>query len=262
MITGKTRVFYMLAHPIAHVRTPEVINPMFAARGIDAVMVPVHLAPEDFAIGFDAIRRTRNLGGIVVSVPLKEQAFALADEADDVARELGAANVLRREADGRMVATNMDGMGFLGGMLSGGHDADDRDVLLVGAGGAGRAIAFSLARTQCRSIRISDLDMNRAQSLASDVAKFYPQLKVSAGSNDLEGATMLVNATTCGLHPESDPLPVDCTQLRPDILVADIVMKPRVTPLLEAALAIGCPVRYGAGMLDAQMEMMLAYFGY
>lgn len=262
MISGATRIFYMLADPITHVRTPEVINPMFAERGIDAVMVPVHFTPGDFEAGWEAIRKTRNLGGVVVSVPHKEQAFRLADSAEPAAVELGAANVFRRDADGRMIATNLDGLGFLAGVLNDGRDAEDRDALLVGAGGAGKAIAYALAQTGCRSLRISDLDGARADHLARDVAARYPGFAVRAGDNSLSGATLLINATTCGLHPETDPLPVDISELGADMLVADIIMKPRVTPLLQAALARGCDVRYGAGMLDAQMDLMLRFFGY
>ncbi|WP_026621517.1 shikimate dehydrogenase (plasmid) [Ensifer sp. WSM1721] len=262
MISGTTKIFYMLAHPIAHVRTPEVINPVFAARGIDAVMVPVHFSPEDFATGWEALKGTRNLGGIVVSVPHKEQAYALSDEVDRAAEELGAANVIRRDPDGRMIATNMDGLGFLRGMLNGGRDAEGRDVLLVGAGGAGKAIAFGLAKSGSKSIRISDVDPERAEVLAADIKNRYPDQTVTAGSPNLDGIDMLVNATPCGLHPETDPLPVDIADLRPDILVADIIMKPRETPLLQAATARGCQVRYGAGMLDSQIELMVSFFGY
>ena len=80
MITGKTKVFFMIADPIDHVRTPEVLNPLFQARGLDAVMVPIHFTPETFADGWEMMRRIGNLGGVVVSVPLKQQAMALADE--------------------------------------------------------------------------------------------------------------------------------------------------------------------------------------
>lgn len=262
MISGKTKIFFMLAHPIGHVRTPEVINPVFAARGADAVMVPVHYAPEDFALGWSAMKNTRNLGGIVVSVPLKEQACELADEVDDVARELGAANVIRREADGRMVATNLDGRGFLHGMLGGGRDAEGRKALVVGAGGAGKAIAFGLAKSGVRALRICDTDGARAAMLAEEVSRRYPGLDIRQSDNRLDAVDLLINATPCGLRPEQDPLPVDIAQLRPDILVADIIMKPRETPLLKAAIAAGCDVRYGAGMLDAQIDLMVSYFGY
>lgn len=262
MISGTTKIFYMLAHPIAHVRTPEVINPLFKSRNIDAIMVPVHFTPEDFAAGWAAMKRTRNLGGIVVSVPLKEQAFELADEADSVAVELGAANVIRRNEDGRMIATNLDGQGFLRGMLNDGSDAKDSKALVVGAGGAGKAIAFGLARSGCASLKVSDLDRSRAQALVDDIRKRYPGLDVETSDNGLDGIDLLVNATPCGLHPKTDPLPVDIKQLKSDMLVADIIMKPRETPLLTAALKAGCDVRYGAGMLDKQIDLMVSYFGY
>jgi shikimate dehydrogenase len=262
MITGTTKVFYMLAHPIAHVRTPEIINPTFCARGIDAIMVPVHYRPEDFALGWEVMKRTQNLGGIVVSVPHKELALRLADDVEDSARELGAANVIRRESDGRMVATNFDGLGFLRGMLGGGSDAAGRAILLVGAGGAGRAIAYSLARSGFESLRISDTDQTKATRLASEMSTRYPALQIRSGDNSLQNVEVLINATPCGLKHENDDLPVDTRDLRPGMLVADIVMKPRETPLLKAARAAGCEIRYGAGMLDTQIELMLAYFGY
>jgi shikimate dehydrogenase len=261
-ISGATRLFYMIAHPIAHVRTPEMINPMFRARGIDAVMVPAEVAPEDFGAIWDTMRRTSNCGGCVVSLPHKEKVLLLSDAADDVARQLGVANVVRREADGRMVATNFDGAGFLDGMLGGGADAQGRAALLIGAGGGGRAIAFGLAAAGVARLRISDIDTARAQALAAEVGHAYPACSILAASTELDGIDLVVNATPCGLHPETDPLPLDVGGLRPGMIVADIIMKPRETPLLHAAIAAGCDVRYGAGMLDAQLELMIKFFGY
>jgi shikimate dehydrogenase len=262
MITGTTKLFYMLAHPIEHVRSPEVFNPIFAARGIDAIMVALHYAPEDFALGWQAMRRTRNLGGIIVSVPLKEQALALSDEADVTAREVGAANTVRREPDGRMIAANFDGPGFMHGMLNGGADARGRHALLAGAGGAGRSISISIAKARPASLRIFDIDGALAERLAEEVRRHHPDIPVTAGSNSLDGVDLVINATPCGLHPESDPLPVDVARLTPGMLVADIVMKPRETPLLAAARRAGCQIRYGDGMLDSQVELMMAFFGY
>lgn len=262
MITGKTKVFFMIADPIDHVRTPEVLNPLFAARGIDAVMVPVHLTSANFAQGWQAMRQMGNLGGLVISVPLKEQALALADEAMPPAQKIGVANVIRRDADGRMVATNLDGMGFLKGVLNNGADAKGRHVLLLGAGGAGRAIALTLAEEPIASLRICDTDSARVAALVAEVARLAPGLNVSQSDNQLGSADLLINATPLGLHPETDPLPLDVTALHPDVIVVDIVMKPRETPLLIAAQKAGCAVRHGAGMLDTQLELMLAHFGY
>lgn len=261
MITGKTKVFFMIADPINHVRTPEVLNPLFQARGLDAVMVPIHFTAETFAGGWATMRSISNLGGLVISVPLKEQAMALADDVLEPARRIGVANVVRRDPDGRMVATNLDGMGFLKGVLNGGADARGRDVLLLGAGGAGRAIAITIAGQPIASLRIFDTDTARATGLAAEVSRLAPALPVSHGTGELGGATLVINATPLGLHPETDPLPLDVSGLHPGVMVADIVMKPRETPLLIAAARAGCPVRYGAGMLDTQLELMIEHFG-
>ncbi|MCZ7934790.1 shikimate dehydrogenase [Agrobacterium leguminum] len=261
MISGSTKTFYMIAHPIHHVRTPEIINPVFEARGIDAIMVPVHFTPEDFKTGWEAIRRTQNLGGIVVSVPFKELAYELSDEVDEMARPLGAVNVVRRTGVGKLVATNLDGDGFLRGMLNGGHDAKGRKALVIGAGGAGKAISFALAGSGCASLRITDVNGDRATALVEDIRRRYGDLDVTVSDNALSDVDLVVNATPCGLHPETDPLPLDTDLLRPGMIVADIVMKPRDTPLLKAAVSAGCDVRYGAGMLDTQIDLMISYFG-
>ncbi|WP_029352886.1 shikimate dehydrogenase [Bosea sp. 117] len=262
IITGTTRIFFMLAHPIEHVRSPEVFNPEFERRGIDAVMIPMHFAPEDFAEGWAGMKRMRNLGGIVISVPLKEQALTLADAADETALSVGAANTVRREPDGRMVAANFDGPGFMQGLLGGGRDAVGRHALLVGAGGAGRSIAFSLAAAGVASVHINDVDDGRAVALAAEVRRRYPALAVTSGTADLAGRDLVINATPCGLHPETDPVPVDIAALKPGMIVADIVMKPRETPLLLAAQRAGCDVRFGNGMLDEQLGLMMRFFGY
>jgi shikimate dehydrogenase len=261
-ISGTTRLYFMIAHPIGHVRTPELLNPLFRVRGIDAIMVPAEFAPDDFGQAWDTIRRMGNCGGCVISLPHKENVLLLSDAADDATRQIGAANVVRREADGRMVATNLDGVGFLDGMLNGGADARGRRVLLVGAGGAGRAIAFSLAIAGAHTLQIGDIDTARAHSLAEEVGRAFPNLVVRSGGTLTDDIDLVVNATPSGLHPETDPLPLNVSGLHSGLIVADIIMKPRETPLLRAAAAAGCDVRYGAGMLDAQLELMLKFFGY
>ncbi len=221
----------MIAHPIHHVRTPEIINPAFEARGIDAIMVPVHFTAEDLRTGWNAIKRTQNLGGIVVSVPFKELACELSDEVDDIARELRAANVIRRTDSGQMIATNLDGEGFLRGMLNGGRDAKGRRAQVIGAGGAGIAISFALASSGCASLRISDINEDKAETLVSDIRKRYENLDVTTSVGSLADIDLVVNATPCGLRPDIDPIPLDTKELRPDMIVADIVMNPPITPL-------------------------------
>jgi shikimate dehydrogenase len=262
MIRGTTKIFFMIAHPIEHVRSPEVFNPIFEARGLDAIMAPVHFHPDDFATGWEGMRKMRNLGGVIVSVPLKEAAYRLSDESDDTAVEVGAANAVRRERDGRMVCANFDGPGFLAGLLRNGRDARGKHALLVGAGGAGAAIAFELAKSGVASIRITDTVAGKADRLAAAVKARHGALEITAGAADLSGRDLVINATPCGLHPDTDPLPIAVEKLTADMIVADIIMKPRTTPLLAAALRTGCDVRYGSGMLDMQAELIMRFFGY
>lgn len=262
MITGTTRLFFMIAHPIEHVRSPEILNAAFTARGIDAVMVPLHFHPGDFRVGWEGMRKMQNLGGMIISVPLKEAAFQLCDDSDETAARLGAANSVRRDPDGRMTCANFDGAGFLAGMLRGGEDARGRHALLVGAGGAGVSIAFALAGSGIASIRIADSLPEKAERLAAALRSHASRLDVTTGPAHPAGCDLIINATPCGLYPDHDPLPVDVQQLAPGMIVADIIMKPRVTPLLSAAERAGCDVRHGAGMLDSQVELMLRFFGY
>ena len=261
-ITGTTRVYYMMAHPIAQVRTPELFNPMCTERGVDAVMVPVHMLPEDLPKAFEAFRHTKNLGGIVVSVPMKHMLLELSDEAHDRAIELGAANCVRREANGRMVCDNFDGAGFMAGLAGSGIDARGKRVLIAGAGGAGSALGFSLAGAGAAQIVFSDKDGARADQLWARVKSVYPDLDLGVADAPANPSAfdMVVNASDAGLNA-GDALPLDAHALEPGTIVCDIIMKPRETELLRIAEARGCVLHHGHNMLDGQMELFWEFFG-
>lgn len=260
-ITGKTKIFYMIAHPIDHVRSPEVFNPWFSENGVDAVMIPVHYRPDDFEAVWESLRMTANLGGFMVSVPHKEKTYQLCDSREETAELVTAVNAVKRDENGHLTGANFDGPGFMAGVMTGPEEVTGKSVLLVGAGGAGASIGFSLAKAGGSRITISDIDGGRAEELAGRIAARFSNIDVRAGSNDVRGYDIVVNATPCGLHPETDPIPIETDQLTPDMIVADIIMKPRVTPLLAKAIAIGCDVRYGGGMLDMQRDLTLDFFG-
>ena len=261
-ITGTTRVYYMMAHPIAHVTTPEVFNPMCVERGVDAVMIAMHVRPEDLPQAFETFRRTQNLGGIVVSVPLKQMFLELCDDADERAVELGAANCVRREANGRMVCDNFDGEGFMAGLAKSGIDVRGKRVLLAGAGGAGAALGFSLARAGVAQIVFSDRNGDRADQLWARVKTLHPDLDLGIGGAPANPAAfdIAINATDSGLH-EGDDLPLDASALEPDTIVCDIIMKPHETELLRIAKERGCVLHHGRNMLDGQMELFWDFFG-
>lgn len=261
-ITGTTRVYYMLAHPIAHVTTPEMFNPICADRGADAVMVPIHVLPQDLDEAFDGFRRTQNLGGLVVSVPHKQRMLELCDEVGVRAAELGAANCVRREPDGRLVCDNFDGEGFMAGLASADIDVRGQRVLVVGAGGGAAAIGFALAKAGAAQILFADLDTGRAERLSGRIAAACPGPIVATTTTPPSpaGHDIIVNASDCGLRPH-DPLPIVTEELEPGHTVCDIIMKPKETALLEAARARDCRIHHGIHMLEKQMELFWDFFG-
>lgn len=259
-ITGTTRVFGVIADPIAHVRAPMVFNPLFEARGTDAVMVPVHAPADRLETVLDGLKAQPNFGGLAVTVPHKLAIMELCDEVGRQGRLVGAVNAVRFDDQRRMIGDNFDGAGFVAGMRAEGHEVTGRSVLQLGAGGAGRAIAFALADAGVSRLVIHNRTRVKAEELAAAVSAAYPEVPVSVGAADPDGCEIVVNTTSAGLH-DGDPLPIDAKFLQPDVLVAEIIMIPERTRLLESALSSGCKVQYGRHMLDKQIDLIGEFLG-
>ena len=259
-ITGATRVYLHLAHPSAHARTPQVMNAEFARRGVDAVAVSADVAPGDLGGFARGLRGWRNLAGLSVTMPHKEALASHVDELTGPAALIGAVNVVRREPDGRLVAANTDGSGFVIGLRQAGHELSGRRVLLAGAGGAGRAVAFAVAGAGAAHLTIANRTTARAERLARDIAVAYPAVTVAAGPPDPAGRDVVVNATSLGMRP-GDPLPVRAGGLAPGTLVCDIVTRPERTRLLDEAAARGCVPHPGLPMLAGQVDLILEFLG-
>jgi len=259
-ITGKTRVYGCIADPIDHVRAPIVFNPIFESRGIDAVMVPVHVAPDRLEAAVAGFKAQLNFGGMAVTVPHKLRLMELCDEVGRQGRLVGAVNAVKFDTDRRMIGDNFDGAGFVAGMRAEGHEVSGRAVLQLGAGGAGRAIAFALADAGVSRLVIHNRTRSKAEELAAAVSAAYPDIPVSVGAAEPDGCEIVVNTTSAGLH-DGDPLPIDESLLTPDLLIAEIIMIPERTKLLEAAQAKGCRIQYGRHMLDHQIALIGEFMG-
>jgi shikimate dehydrogenase len=259
-LSGKSHLYAILAHPVAHVRAPEFFHPAFEAHGLDACIVPLHVLPEDLAEVVPQLQKLRNLRGLVLTIPHKEPMAALCDELGPHARLAGAVNTVRFEAGGRRVGDMFDGIGLVQGALASGIRVTGRRVLLVGAGGAGRAIAFALAQEGVDSLTIANRTAHRAEALAADVGRRVTGAEVRVGPPDPRGHDVIVNATSLGLH-EADPLPVDPNLLTPEMDVIEIIAAVEVTPLRRAATDLGCRTMGGRAMVDHQIEAQLRFFG-
>ena len=152
------------------------------------------------------------------------------------------------------------GKGFVEGLSQKGFKLEGLTVLLCGAGGAARAIAFALAQAGIRKLSIHNRTQAAAQQILGGVKTLYPALQTELGSEDPSGFDLVVNATSLGMRAE-DPLPLDASRLVPTQVVAEIIMTPKLTSLLERAQAKGCRIQYGLPMLECQIEMMADFMG-
>jgi shikimate dehydrogenase len=259
-ITGETKLFGILADPIHHVQTPQRMNEHFAKIGFDGVLVPLHARADNLVQVVAGLRQLENLGGVIVTVPHKTAILALCDEASDVTRNIGAANVVRREPGGKLVANMLDGEGFVRGLRGAGVKVEGRTAYLAGAGGAANAIGFSLVQAGVAMLTIANRTAAKAEDLKRRILALYPQAKVRIGTTDPSGHDLVVNATSLGLHP-ADALPLDASKLQPAQRVCEVIMQPRETALLLAARQRGCEVHYGAPMLAGQIELMAEFLG-
>jgi shikimate dehydrogenase len=260
MITGKTRLCGIVGHPIGHVRVPTAFNARFERDGIDAVSVPLHARPENLAEWVLGFRALENLDGFVVTAPHKKAMAQLCDQLVGEAALVGAVNVVRREAGGRLVGDLFDGRGFVAGLLAQGHQLAGKRVFVTGAGGAGNAVTFALARAGVAAITLHNRTRDRAADLAARLRNAYPDCTVQVGRNDASGHDIAINTTTLGLE-SSDAMPFEVEHLPRAMLIAEVIMKPERTPLIERARALGHPTQEGKHMLDCQVDLIFEFLG-
>jgi shikimate dehydrogenase len=259
-VTGRTRVLGILAHPTEHVKAPPRINQIARERGKDAIMVPLNVAPTDFEKFIDGLRTLRSFDGAIVTVPHKQAIVPLCDVVSPRARAVGAANVLRRDPDGRLIADQLDGVGFVEGLRHAGINVAGKAAYLVGAGGAANAIAFALAEAGVTTLTLSNRSREKIETLRERLLNIYDGIEVRLGSSDPRGHDLIVNGTTLGMKL-SDPLPLDVSLMAPEMIVAEVVMEPEITPLLAAASLTGCRIHLGRHMLDHQLQLMANFLG-
>ena len=260
-VTGTTRFFATIANPADHVRAPMVFNPLFAARGLDHVMVPISAPPESLRAVIDGLRGMSNFGGMAVTIPHKMEMAKLCDTLGPAATLTGAVNAVRFAPDGTIQGDNFDGAGFVAGLRQNGHDPAGGTVLMVGAGGAARAIALALCEAGVERLLIRNRTPQKAEAIADELARLggYGQVN-SAPDHDGADVDMIVNTTSLGLH-EGEALPLRLEVVNADTLIAEIIMVPERTAWLADAEARGLKTHYGRHMLDCQVELIGTFIG-
>jgi shikimate dehydrogenase len=229
-IDGETRLLGCIGDPIAQVKLPGLINPVFAELSENILAVPLHVSADGLASAWQGFRHLRNLIGLAVTLPHKGNAARLCDRLEFSAKRVGVANCIRREPDGSMTGELLDGLGFVGGLSAEGQ---------LGDAGAKRLVIANRTRA-------------KAEALAEQLNTAFSRPFATVEEADPAGFSIVINSTSLGLDP-SDSLPVDVERLSSGTLVAEVIAKPEISRLLETAAARGCKIHSGIHMVRHQV---------
>lgn len=256
-LSGATRVVFIAGDPIAQVKAPEGVTAALRARGVDAIVVPIHVAAVDFADFVRVATRARNVDGLIATVPHKFAAAAACAGCTGRARSIGAVNVMRRDAAAGWFGDMCDGAGFVEAATRAGGAPAGRRALLVGAGGAGSAIAHALVDAGVAELAVHDVDAARRDALRRRLES-YGRARITIGSTDPRGHDLVCNATPLGMRPD-DPDPVQVARLGAGTFVGDVVTVPAVPPLIRAARERGCATSTGSDMFACVRDLIVDF---
>jgi shikimate dehydrogenase len=239
----------VMGWPVSHSRSPKIHNFWLAAHGIAGSYVPLAVAPENLA---QALRALPTLGfsGCNLTIPHKEAALPLLDVVEPAARAIGAVNCVVVGPDGELIGRNYDAFGFVAALreTAPAWDAVSGPAVVVGAGGAARAIVYGLLEAGAPEIRVMNRTATRAEAIARDFGPRISALPWAERHAALADAALLVNTTSQGMIG-NPPLDLSLAALPATATVTDIVYSPLETPLLAAARQKGVTVVDGLGML-------------
>jgi len=251
-ISGKTRVCAVIGDPVEHSLSPAMHNAAFQKLGLNIVYVAFKVTKNELKY---AISGARSLGflGLNVTMPHKNAVISYLDEVDSTAEAIGAVNTIRNN-QGKLAGYNTDGKGAMIALQESGVDPEEKKMLLLGAGGAAKAIAFQAVQ-EVEELVILNRTPEKAEQLAELLFKKFGSkvkggaLSVNVLKKEMKTADILVNAIPVGMHPDVNMSPVPSDLLRRDLCVMDIVYNPLETKLVKDAKAVGAKVVLGLEML-------------
>jgi shikimate dehydrogenase len=261
MIDGRTQLIVHIGYPTEPFKSPMIYNPFFAARRINAVVVPMGCQAEDYPTFLKLVFRLSNVCGALITMPHKVTTLALVEEASVSAKIAGACNAVKFDQSGRMIGDMFDGEGFVRGVQRKGRRITGASLFVAGCGGVGSAIAASMARAGIARLGLHDVSAQAMDALVKRLRLHYPDLEVIAGSPDPGGYDIVANATPLGMK-KGDPLPINIERIASSTLVGEVVLQEEITPFLAAARAKGCEVQVGIDMLFEQIPAYLEFLGF
>lgn len=245
----------IIGYPLGHTLSPPMHNAAFQYLGLDFIYVPFTIQPDQLAAAIQGIKAL-NFTGCNVTIPYKEQVIPLLDHLHDSAKMLGAVNTIVNR-DGELWGYNTDGRGFLRSLTEESNiDLRGKTVLILGAGGAARAVGFTLAKAGIKRLIIANRNYHKVHMLATDIHRACQccteavELQADVLKSILPSVDILVNSLPLGMYPQVDEMPpIEPEWLKPPLIVCDLIYNPRKTKFLVQAEKRGCQVINGEGML-------------
>jgi shikimate dehydrogenase len=253
-LSGTTRLFPIIGDPVAYAVSPERLTRTFEERAHDGVCIPMHVTAEDLDGVMAGLRATINVDGILVTMPHKFAVFVHCATSSERARALGVVSVVRRNPDRTWHGDMLDGVAFVKAQKNQGAQIEGARALLIGAGGAGGAIAIELLEAGVRELTVNDIDASRVTDLLERISVSNDD-RVHAGPADPTGFDLVFNATPLGMETR-DPLPIDVTLLTSSMFVGDVIAGHGETSLIRIAQKAGCNTATGDDMVEAVQDLM------
>lgn len=244
-VNGKTKITGIFGHPVGHTLSPAMHNAAFRSLGLNMCYIAFDVLPKDLPDAVKAVK-SLNLLGVNITVPHKENVIPLLDDVNAEAKFMGAVNTVVN-SEGKLTGYNTDGLGFMSSLAEAEISSDGKTILIIGGGGASRAISYYLSRGKATDLLLYDIDRSKVKKLADDL-NISSDNKVSL-LDDIENIgkpDIIINATPLGLNNE-DPLPLDPGHLNSETVVYDLVYKN--TKFLREAKKKGAKTLDGSGML-------------
>jgi len=243
--------FAVIGDPIEHSKSPAMHNAWFEELSIDATYIPVHVSSENLESAVAGLK-TLGASGWNITIPHKTAIIPYLDELDELAQKMGAVNTVVRTKEGRLKGYNTDGVGFVRSLEEAvGKSHKDKPVLLIGAGGAARGIAFAMQQQGYMNLTIANRTVANAQAIVDEMG-IGNAISLAEAEETLADFGILVQMTSAGLATGNFSMPFSLERLTKGAIVADIVYNPLMTPFLKAAEEKGATVVTGLGMFVHQ----------
>ena len=251
LVNGETQVYGIIGYPVRHSKSPQFQTAAFQALGINAVYLPFQVRPEDLQKAIEGIKAL-SIKGINVTVPHKEEVIKYLDEVSEEVKYIGACNTVKN-IDGYLQGFNTDAYGFIEGLKELTPDFADKKFLVIGAGGASRAVVYGLIKSGVQKIILANRTIKKAEEIVSDFKKLnrfieeiIEVIPLNQIENHLKEVDVIVNTTSIGLKDDDPPL-FDYSKIEKRHIIVDIIYKK--TKLLQAAEEKGCLYQDGLPML-------------